>query len=439
MFHNAKKYDNHLICAGLEDVSGVPISVIGQTLENYIAMKIGDLVIKDSLLFMNSSLEKLVQNLAADGDHHFELLKQEYPQNFGKLIRKGVFCYDFLTDETKLDHPSLPPIEAFFNKLTDEALPEEEYKHAQNVWDTFKFKTFREYMELYVKTDVLLLACVFENFRSVCHTHYGLDPANFYGVPGFSWSAMQKFTGVKLELLQDVNMFLFVESSMRGGLSTITKKYAKANNPLLEDYDPKLPESYIMFFDENNLYGGSVVSPVPVSNFRWMEECDLKNFDVMGVPDDGDTGYILEVTLEYPKSLHDLHNDLPLAIQQMVVRDDQLSDYSKFIKEKLDIKSEKTKKLVPNLYNKERYTLHYRNLKFYIRQGLNLVTIHRGIQFRQSNWLKTYIEFNTSLRAQAKNDFEKNLFKLMSNSVYGKSMENVRKYRSIRLINDTRA
>ena len=142
--------------------------------------------------------------------------------------------------------------------------------------------------------------------------------------------------------------------------------------------------------------------------------------------------------IEYPENLHCLHNDFPLAVQQLVVRDDQLSNHSKFIKEKLGLKSENTKKLVPNLYNKERYTLHYRNLKFYLSQGLKLVTIRRGIQFQQAKWLAPYIHFNTALRAKAKNDFEKNLFKLMSNSVYGKSMENVRKHRSVFLLNDPR-
>ena len=332
MMHNGKKYDNHLICAGMTNLPNTRISVIGQTLENYISMRIGHLVFKDTLMFMNASLDSLVKNLAADGDENFEILKQEYPQNFELLLRKGVFCYEYLSDETKLDYPSLPPKQAFYNQLNQEPLSDDDYKHAQNVWETFKIQTFKEYMELYVKTDVLLLACVFENFREVAMRHYKMDAAQFYGVPGFSWSAMLKYTGVTLDLITDIDMHIFLERSMRGGISTITKKYAKANNPLLERYDPELPESYIMYFDMNNLYGCSQVSSLPVSHFRWMDDEELKNFDVECVSDDGDTGYILEVTLEYPENLHCLHNDFPLAVQQLVVRDDQLSNHSKFIK-----------------------------------------------------------------------------------------------------------
>ena len=153
----------------MEDIPDVSISVIGQTLENYITMKIDHLVIKDSRLFMNASLDSLVNNLSADGEEHFNILKDEYQQHY-QLLRKRVFPYDFLSDEDKLNYPCLRPKKAFYNKLTDEELSDEDYEHARNVWDTFNISSFKEYMEFYVKTDVLLLACVFENFRRVATT-----------------------------------------------------------------------------------------------------------------------------------------------------------------------------------------------------------------------------------------------------------------------------
>ena len=263
----------------------------------------------------------------------------------------------------------------------------------------------RGYYDLYLESDVLLLADVFENFRNVCLKNYKLDPAWYYTSPGIAWDVALKMTGVELELLTDPDMLLMIEKGVRGGISMISKRHGKANNKYMgEEYDPSQPSKYITYLDANNLYGWAMSKPLPISNFKWMK--NLNNWR--------NRPCILEVDLEYPEELHDLHNEYPVAPESLNVGN--------------------VDKLIPNLMNKERYIIHRDNLLFYESLGLKISKVHRGIAFKESPWLKEYIDLNTGLRAEATNTFEKDFFKLMNNSVFGKTMENIRNRVDIRLI-----
>jgi hypothetical protein len=259
---------------------------------------------------------------------------------------------------------------------------------------------------------------------------YRLDPAHYYTLPGFSWDACLLHTGVTLDLITDPEIYLMFENSMRGGISTITHRHAKANNPLLPDYDSSLPNSYIMYLDCNNLYGHAMTESLPTGNFRFMSEAEVDNFDLDSYDDSSRKGCVLEVDLEYPPELHDKHNDYPLAAERLTVSKEMLSPYCN----SFDKKHINCPKLVPNLMNKTKYVVHYKNLKLYLQLGMKLTRIHRVVEFAQSRWMAKYIEFNTSMRTKAKTDFEKDFFKLMNNSVFGKTMENVRNRVNIRLI-----
>ena len=330
---------------------------------------------------------------------------------------------------SKFDDTVLPQKEDFYSLLNDENISDDDYKHAKDVWNTFSIKNMGEYHDLYLRSDVLLLADVFENFRVACLENYTLDPCHYVSSLGLSWDAMLKMTGINLELITDIDKQLFIEKGMRGGISIITHRYAHANNPYMKFYNPEDDTSYIMYLDANNLYGWAMIQPLPYSGFRWVEPkfCTEK---VEGI------GYIYEVDLEYPKELHDLHNDYPCAAEKMVVKDEMLSPYCKRIKEHYDINSGTVEKLITSLNNKEKYVLHENNLELYLSLGLKLVGIHQALQFREKPWLKPYIDFNTEMRKNAKNSFEKDFFKLMNNSVFGKTMENIRKRCNVYLETD---
>ena len=339
-----------------------------------------------------------------------------------------------MDSEDKFAEKQLPPKAHFYNRLSDEDIDDDKYAHAQKVWNTFGIDNLGQFHDLYVASDVLQLADVFENFRNTCLEYYHLDPAHFYTAPGLAWQAALKMTRVELELLTDIDMHHMVEKGLRGGISVITKRWAKANNPHVPDYDEKKPNSYIIYLDANNLYGWAMSLPLPTHGFRWLSPSEIIDLDICSIPDEADVGYILEVDLEYPSHLHDYHSDYPLAPEQLTVTEDMLSKYCRNVAMDLQLSTKGSRKLVPNLYNKERYVVHYRNLQFYIKHGLRLKKIHRVIEFNQSPWLATYIHFNTSKRMQAKNATEKEFFKLMNNSVFGKTMENLRKRINVKLV-----
>lgn len=438
IIHNLRGYDAHLIMEDIGKFKKANLKCIPNNTERYISFSMGNIRFIDSMQFMNASLEKLVENLAKEGPAKFTHLKDHFPHQNELLLRKGVYPYDYVDGPEKMQQTALPLREAFYSVLKDEHVTAEDYDHAKTVWGAFGCQTLGDYHDIYLLSDVLLLADVFENFRNVCMTHYKLDPAHYYTSPGVAWDAMLKMTKVQLELIDDIDMYLMIESGIRGGISMISNKYAKANNPYLQDYDASQPNEYITYLDANNLYGDAMSRALPTGDFCWMTEDQLTTFDVMNISDESPTGYILEVDLEYPKHLHNLHSDYPLAPENMAVTEDLLSPHTLKLKKKLDLKGPSSKKLVPNLFDKKKYVVHYQNLKQYIQLGMRMTKIHRAVEFSQSPWLKGYIDFNTQMRKAAKNEFEKDFFKLMNNAVFGKTMENLRKRVTLELVHTAR-
>ena len=195
---------------------------------------------------------------------------------------------------------------------------------------------------------------------------------------------------------------------MRGGISYIAKRYAKANNKYMNGYDPKKPSTFISYLDMNNLYGWAMSEYLPYEGFKWLKNVD--KFDVMSINEKSLIGYLLEVHLKYPDELHELQNDYPLAPKKLAVSSDILSKYCKNIADKYEIKVGDIKKLIPSLGNKTNYVVHYRNLQLYLSLGMKLTKIHRVLEFKQSDWMKKYIDFNTEKRMSVANDFEKDFF-----------------------------
>ena len=241
-------------------------------------------------------------------------------------------------------------------------------------------------------------------------------------------------TEVELELLTDVDMHLFIQEGLRGGISVICKRYSKANNKYLPDFRQDEESKYIIYLDTNNLYGWAMSQPLPMDSFAWLTEDEFDGLDISNVSEDSDIGYTLEVDLGYPTELHDLHSDFPLCPEKLKVTDDMLSPYCQQLKEDLGLKEPSIGKLIPNLHNKTKYILHYKNLKLYLDLGVKLTKVHRVLTIQQSPWLKEYIDFNTEKRKQAANDFEKEFLKLLNNAVFGKTMEPLRNRVNIELV-----
>ena len=447
IFHNLRGYDSHFI---MQEIGAIVkehkytnkkgekcqmnINAIPNNMEKYMAFMLGNhLTFIDSFQFMSSSLEKLVSNLPRESlKYTSQIFKNE---KLDLMSKKGVYPYDFMDSFEKFNE-KLPSKEEFYSILNDEDITDDQYKHAQNVWNTFNLKNMGEYHDLYLKSDILLLADVFENFRKTCLQYYKLDPCHYFTSPGLSWDAMLKMTDIKLELMTDIDMFQFIEKGMRGGTSYIANRYGEANNKYMKTYDEKAPSKYIMYLDANNLYGWAMSQYLPTGGFKWMTKNHIDKIDLAKYTEDSKKGLILEVDLAYPEELHDLHNDYPLAPEKVKVTKNMLSDYCQKIASKYNISTGLVHKLIPTLSNKEKYVLHYRNLQLYTDLGLKLTKVHRVLEFNQSPWLKEYIDFNTEKRTNAKNAFEKDFFKLMNNSVFGKTMENIRKRVDVRLVTD---
>ena len=394
VFHNGSTYDYHFIINELVKEFKGNFECLGENTEKYIIFSVPikienkDLEITykikciDSYRFMSSPLSKLVDNLS-EGIHNNKcldcnscldyvwitkndklLLKcfncdSYYKKKFNKalikklkntysfcnndlnkfvlLLRKGVYPYEYMDSWERFNETSLPSKEDFYSNLNMEDIDDIDYRHGNNMFKGFKLENLGDYHDLYVQSDALLLADVFENFRDMCIKVYELDPSHFVSLPGVAWQACLKKTNIELELLTDYDMLLMVEEGIRGGICHSIHRYAKANNKYMKNYNNNEESSYIQYLDVNNLYGWVMSEKLPVNGFKWLDsdkineinEDFIKNYD-----ENNDKGYILEVDVKHPKRLHELHSDLPFLSERMEVN--------------------KCKKLVCNLLNKKK-------------------------------------------------------------------------------------
>lgn len=405
MFHNLN-YDKNVFFKSIVHMKDQikNVSILADNSQSYKAFTINNLKFIDTARFMNSSLAKLIENLDDDNMHFLKHLSKD-DNKFKYIKQKGYFPYEWFDSIDKLKLPiSELKKEYFDNELTLSKLEDGEWDYIQELIAENNIKTFEEFHDFYLHIDVNGLADVFENFRKTSLKYYKLDPCHYVGTPSFAWDAMLLNFNVQLEILKDSEMYLMLERGIRGGQSVIFKKYAKANNKYLDNYDENKPSNYVIYLDANNLYGEAMTHKLPISGFKWVDDVDINT--IMNYTEESDIGYILDVYLEYPNELHDLHNDYPLAPEKL--------------------KLGQCEKLCGTFNDKTEYVVHISNLKYYLEKGMILKKINRCIKFNQSAWLSGWIEKNTAYRQASQNDFEKDYFKLMNNAVFGKTMENVR-------------
>ena len=298
---------------------------------------------------MSSSLDSLVNNLARGGNEFFGF--EDYNDSQHKLLsRKGIYPCEYMDNWDHFSETTLPPKSSFYSKLNMSGVSDQDYEHGCKVWRVSGIRNLGEYHDLYLKTDVILLANVFEAFRKVWLDNYGLDPAHFYTAPGLAWRTCLKKTKIRLELLLDPDMPLMFERGIKGGITQSVHRWAKANNPYMGlEYKPGEPTRYLQYLDANNLCGWAMSQPLPTGGFYWVDD---KPDEISELAKDADKGYLLEVDVAYPRELHDYHNDLPFMCERMVING--------------------VEKLVPNLYYKKRYVIHIRALDQAIKHGLVL-------------------------------------------------------------------
>ena len=247
-----------------------------------------DLVFLDSMQFMKSSLDKLVKNLV---DKDFKYLVKEFScESLELLKQKGAYPDEYMNSFKRFNEDKLCARKYFYSSTKDKKISEngkisdghvsiEDYMVCERIWDKFKMKNMGDYHDHYLKKDVLLLADVFEKFIDTCLKYYELDPCHYFSAPGLSWDAMLKMTGVKLEKISDIDQYLFTEKGTRGGVSYISKRYAKENNKYTSDHDPNKPSTFITYLDKNNLYDWAMSEYLPYREFEWLKNVD--ELDVM--------------------------------------------------------------------------------------------------------------------------------------------------------------
>ena len=450
IFHNFKCYDAHqIIKHGLGKFKHWQLRIISQTKEKYMNLTaripVGEtregktiyfnVVFLDSYQFMSSSLAQLVNNL--ESLPFTDVLQRDYPNLTNEIMkRKGVFPYTYFNSLSKLQESSLPPRSAFKNDLNGEECAEEDYRFAQKAWQESDCQTFGDYLMVYLKLDVILLACVFERFRQKTLEQDGLDPVHFVSLPGLSFLSAFKMTGEKINLLTDLEMYTFFERGIRGGMTFVNKHLVRSE--IITHNNTELTQ-HLAYIDQNNLYGNALSKPLPHSEFCWVEDLSVFTRDfILGLDEEGEWGYTLEVDLGYPEHLHHSTADFPLAPVSDEITHDMFSTFMKDFHETLNPnKTYKTsRKLLLTQFNREHYFVHFAVLKFYLAMGLTLNKVHRIIKYKQKAWLREYIDYNSKQRALSNNDFDKAFYKLKNNALFGKTMEDVRKRMDYKLVTD---
>jgi len=265
------------------------INIIILTKENYLQFEIRELRFLDSYQFLSTSLEELVSLLQKAGKKHFAHTQKHLGTSDDLVFAKGVYPYSYMTEPKKFEETQLSPIKSFRDTLRGEDL-KEDYQRAQETWSRFGCKTLKDYHDHYLKTDVLLLADVFEHFRWTTYASHRLDCLHFVTIPSLAWAMALKHTDAKLDLITDPQAYLMIENSMRGGIATINKRYACANNHLLVDFDPSKENKFITYLDANSLYVTAQCEPLPVGKFCFLSDEEAAKFDFETIAPDVPTG-----------------------------------------------------------------------------------------------------------------------------------------------------
>ena len=476
IFHNFSNYDCHMFFKKLVDKKNdkVDSDNIPKTNEKIISVTYGCIRFIDSCRFQSSSLDSLVKTIVDNsnkklkdlkkeiidddeildilnkiveeertiddlkkdypeeikkleealldymGENDLKILKTGFPDKWKYITKKLAYPYEYFNSIDDYQKPvdNLKK-EDFFSKLKNKCPDHEEIKRTMDIIERFDIRNGEELTEIYLKSDVLLLACVFEKFIKVSVNEFDINLLYYVSLPGYTWQCGLKYTGINLQTLQDKDMNMLIENNIRGGKSSVMgDRYVRSDE-----------NKKILYVDANNLYGHSMSQPLPFDEIKFEQNVKLE--DILNTPDDSDIGYFVEVGLKYPNNIKQKATYFPFAPENKKINPDDFNDYMNEIKPDTYAK---TKKLICDWSDKKNYLVHYRMLKFYVRHGMIDDKLHETISYKQRRWLEKYLNFTTQKRNDAKNDFEKDFYKLLNNAFYGKTMENVRNRLKIKVI-----
>lgn len=416
---------------------------------DYLQMKVSGSLEKNVELLRNQELR--------DNKRYFKTMEGYFKENTDLLLQKNLLPYKYFDSYEKINNP--------IEELMNEKIYEKEDKYTpekleilKNVVKKFNVKTAIEYYNIYLKCDVLQLTDIILTDREHFYNYYGLDLCYYVGAPSYSWDAFLYSSKVNLEKIKDTNMYSFFRHGMRGGQSYICTRYEKANNIYCEDYDENKPYTYIDYFDMTNLYGGAMKLPLPYKDFELINNDDIKrynddinnlwldypDYNLINPRDDIDinkdyNGCWLCVDLKYDEKMHDYFYDYPLAPEHFEIKEDLISDFTKDLQKRMNKKHTKQILLTQTLFEKNHYYIYYKTLYLYQSLGMKITKIHYGYKFKERALMREFIMKNTKLRNEAKENKDEILivlFKLMNNSVYGKTMENEQKYSDSVIVNE---
>ena len=437
IFHNFSNYDCRMFFKKLVDKKKdkVDFEIIPKTNEEYISVNYGCIRFIDSYRFLSSGLDSLVKtlvdnsnktlgdlkeeivdndyilNIVTDigeynktikdlkkdypeeiknlegallnymGEHDLKILKTEFPDKWKYLTKKLAYPFEYFNSIEDYQKPvdNLNK-EDFFSKLKNKWPDDEEIERTMNTIKRFNIKNGEELTEIHLKSDVLLLACVFEKFIKVSVYEFGINPLYCVSLPGYTWQCGLKYTGINLQTLLDKDMILLLENNIRGGISSVMgDRYIKSDD-----------NKKILYIDANNLYGHSMSQYLPYDEIKF--DNNIKLEDILNTSDNSDIGYFIEDDLIYPNNIKERAKNFPCAPMNKKIDLDNFNNYMKEIKPDTYIQ---TKKLICDWSDKKNYLIHYRMLKFYIRHGMVVDKVHNIISFKQNSWLEKYISFDT--------------------------------------------
>lgn len=467
---------------------------IPQPGDKFMMFKFEGLMFLDSYKFMADSLDTLSANLAkggADSFKHFNptmkaMMKDHFPDCKyddtirDRIMKKGILPYEWLDCPAKLLATDLPKLtdeyveliedpntrditptkrSMWYSHLTDKTISDKEYNEVISLYKDTGCRNVGHFQQLYLMQDVLILADVFDTFREQCHNGYGLEPLWYFSIPGFTYDSCFKILNKKQNpqyigklpfCIQsfskgEEDMFEFIEQTIRGGVSMTPGRYAKASNQFIKGGEADPNPSHVLYYDANNLYGWAMSQYLPTGDYGWYNprgdtaedrvKWMIDDINIMGPT--ANRGAIYEIDCEFPPECHDYLSDFPPAPEHRTVPFSITSPYYRNLLKRYKQKhDERTGKLICSFLPHKKYKVHYRTLKLYIDLGMKVTEVYRCLTFAQSDWLGPYIKHNTDKRALATTDFEKNLYKLLNNSCYGKFIQNNRKFQKIKAILD---